>query len=108
VADAYGFASVEKFCGHGVGRQFHMAPYVQHFRNRDQLVLEEGMVFTIEPMLCEGSADCFVLDSDGWTVHARANAPPPPPSAAATPHLEVRPRLALPERVRRLALGGRW
>ena len=27
-----------------------------------------GMVFTIEPMLCEGSASCSVLGSDGWTV----------------------------------------
>jgi len=71
VADAYGFESVEKFCGHGVGRQFHMAPYVQHFRNRDRVVLEEGMVFTIEPMLCEGSAACDVLASDGWTVVTR-------------------------------------
>jgi methionine aminopeptidase len=68
VADSYGFDSVKQFCGHGVGRQFHMAPFVQHYRNRDKLTLEEGMVFTIEPMLCEGSADCFVLESDGWTV----------------------------------------
>ena len=34
----------------------------------DKLQLEPGMVFTIEPMVCEGSADCRVLDSDGWTV----------------------------------------
>mmetsp|Transcript_49467 Transcript_49467/g.112278 ORF Transcript_49467/g.112278 Transcript_49467/m.112278 type:complete len:307 (-) Transcript_49467:48-968(-) len=68
VCDARGFSSVENFCGHGIGRGFHMAPYVQHFRNDDKLRLEPGMVFTIEPMICEGSSDCRVLEVDGWTV----------------------------------------
>jgi methionyl aminopeptidase len=67
VANAYGYQSVEKYCGHGIGRQFHMLPYVQHFRNSDALPFREGMVFTIEPMLVEGSSECRTLQ-DGWTV----------------------------------------
>jgi len=71
VADAHGYESVTNYCGHGVGRQFHMAPFVQHFRNSDKFELAPGMVFTIEPMFCERSASCEVLDSDGWTVVTR-------------------------------------
>ena len=39
----------------------------QHFRNRDYLDLVPGMIFTIEPMLAEGTGDCFEW-SDRWTV----------------------------------------
>jgi methionyl aminopeptidase len=41
--------------------------FLQHYRNRDKLKLESGMIFTIEPMLVEGSGDCFEW-SDDWTV----------------------------------------
>ena len=39
----------------------------QHFRNRNYLELVPGMIFTIEPMLVEGSADCYEWE-DQWTV----------------------------------------
>uniref|UniRef100_A0A7S3V6Q6 Peptidase M24 domain-containing protein n=1 Tax=Chaetoceros debilis TaxID=122233 RepID=A0A7S3V6Q6_9STRA len=68
VSDAYGYSSVEKYRGHGVGEHFHCPPFVKHFRNDDYLELKEGMVFTIEPMLTEARQDCFEWDSDGWTV----------------------------------------
>jgi len=68
VCDEHGFSSVENFCGHGIGRQFHMAPFVQHFKNDDVLTLKPGMVFTIEPMICEGSKEIHVSEADGWTV----------------------------------------
>jgi methionyl aminopeptidase len=67
VADSYGYQSVEKYRGHGIGTEFHCAPFVKHFRNHDYLRLQKGMVFTIEPMLTAGSADCFEWD-DQWTV----------------------------------------
>lgn len=67
VADSYGYQSVEKYRGHGIGTEFHCAPFVKHFRNHDYLRLQKGMVFTIEPMLTVGSADCFEWD-DQWTV----------------------------------------
>lgn len=71
VADAYGYDSVEKYRGHGIGRDFHCPPFVKHYRNDDYLELQEGMVFTIEPMLTEGRADCAEWQSDGWTVVTR-------------------------------------
>lgn len=67
VADSYGYQSVQKYRGHGIGTEFHCAPFVKHFRNQDYLRLEKGMVFTIEPMLTAGSANCFEWD-DQWTV----------------------------------------
>lgn len=67
IADKNGLESVDRFCGHGIGRGFHMQPMVQHYRNRDACRFRPGMVFTIEPMLVEGSKACKVLDN-GWTV----------------------------------------
>lgn len=46
-----------------------MLPLVMHYRNNLKFPLQEGMVFTIEPMICEGSADCHTLAEDGWTVY---------------------------------------
>lgn len=67
VADEYGYSTVGKYQGHGIGTDFHCAPFVQHFRNRDYLELVPGMIFTIEPMCVEYSGDCFEWD-DEWTV----------------------------------------
>ena len=47
--------------------EFHIAPFVKHFRNNDKLELVPGMIFTIEPMLVEGDGECFEW-SDQWTV----------------------------------------
>jgi len=66
-ADAGGFGVVRQYCGHGIGDVFHAPPLVQHCRNRDAFELKPGHVFTIEPMLTEGSPDLYVAD-DGWTV----------------------------------------
>jgi len=67
VADAYGYSTVEKYRGHGISSEFHIAPFVKHFRNNDKLQLVPGMIFTIEPMLVEGDGECFEW-SDQWTV----------------------------------------
>lgn len=67
VADSYGYSTVEKYRGHGIGADFHRPPFVKHYRNYDKLELLPGMVFTIEPMLVEGAGDCFEW-SDKWTV----------------------------------------
>uniref|UniRef100_A0A7S2WP08 Methionine aminopeptidase n=1 Tax=Rhizochromulina marina TaxID=1034831 RepID=A0A7S2WP08_9STRA len=68
VADKYGYQSVEQYGGHGIGAHFHMPPFVQHFRNSDHLDLVPGLVFTIEPMIVEGSKHCHLDPGDGWTV----------------------------------------
>jgi methionyl aminopeptidase len=67
VADKYSFSSVKQYCGHGVGEVFHTGPFVKHFRNRDYMRLEPGMIFTIEPMICEGQQKCATWKDD-WTV----------------------------------------
>ena len=67
-AEEKGFSVVREFCGHGVGEKFHEEPNVLHYGNKNEgPVLEEGMVFTIEPMINEGKFDTKVL-KDGWTA----------------------------------------
>ncbi len=63
---------VREYCGHGIGRVFHEPPQVLHYRPRglrpDQdVVLEPGMTFTIEPMVNLGKPGTRLL-ADGWTV----------------------------------------
>ncbi len=68
VARAQGFSSVRDFCGHGVGQVFHDAPQVTHYgKPGTGIVLEPGMIFTIEPMLNAGSYQVKVLP-DKWTT----------------------------------------
>jgi methionyl aminopeptidase len=71
VAEARRFGVVRDFCGHGLGRVFHMAPSVMHFgRPGVGPRLVPGMFFTIEPMINAGSWQTKVL-SDGWTAVTR-------------------------------------
>jgi len=66
--EANRFSVVRDFCGHGVGRVFHEAPNVMHYGKAGQgLVLKEGMIFTIEPMVNAGRYEAKIL-SDGWTA----------------------------------------
>ena len=63
-----GFSVVREFTGHGIGQYFHMAPYVAHFYEAgNKKVIEEGMTFTIEPMINAGGAECRFW-SDKWTA----------------------------------------
>lgn len=63
-----GYSVVREYCGHGIGRQMHEEPQVLHFgRPGTGLMLREGMVFTIEPMLNQGRA-AVRTEADGWTV----------------------------------------
>ena len=70
-AKAQGYSVVREYCGHGIGREMHEAPQVLHYgRPNTGLVLEEGMVFTIEPMLNQGRA-AVRSQPDQWPVHTR-------------------------------------
>lgn len=63
-----GFSVVRDFCGHGVGRVFHMSPEVLHYGTPGTgPILEEGMFFTIEPMINAGKPDTKIL-ADDWTA----------------------------------------
>ena len=68
VARAQGFSSVRDYCGHGVGQVFHDAPQVLHYgRAGTGIVLEPGMIFTIEPMINAGGYQVKTLP-DKWTT----------------------------------------
>jgi len=67
-AEKHGYSVVREYCGHGVGREMHEEPEVLHYGKRGRgLVLKEGMVFTIEPMINQGKAK-IKTKKDGWTV----------------------------------------
>ena len=67
-AEAQGFSVVQDFTGHGVHRVFHTPPYIPHYGKRDTGTrLRAGMVFTIEPMINEGTWEVEIL-ADGWTA----------------------------------------
>ncbi|KQN07598.1 type I methionyl aminopeptidase [Sphingomonas sp. Leaf25] len=67
-AKQHGYSVVREFCGHGIGREMHEEPNVLHFGRRGSgMLLREGMTFTIEPMLNQGSRRIEQSD-DGWTV----------------------------------------
>jgi methionyl aminopeptidase len=66
-----GMSVVRDFCGHGLGRVFHAPPNVLHYgRPGREAVLEEGMFFTIEPMVNLGRPETRIL-SDDWTAITR-------------------------------------
>ena len=62
------YSVVEDYCGHGIGQVYHEDPQVLHYGKKGAgLRLEEGLTFTIEPMINQGTKYTKVL-SDGWTV----------------------------------------
>jgi methionyl aminopeptidase len=70
-AEAAGFSVVRDFVGHGIGRQMHEDPKVPNFVNAellaDDILLKEGMVLAVEPMINAGTPATRTL-KDGWTV----------------------------------------
>ena len=70
-AESQRMSVVRDFCGHGLGRVFHSPPNVLHYgRAGTGSVLEEGMFFTIEPMINLGRPETKVL-ADDWTAVTR-------------------------------------
>lgn len=70
-AEARGYSVVREYCGHGIGREMHEEPQVLHYgRAGSGMTLQEGMTFTIEPMLNQGDRRTKVR-KDGWTVVTR-------------------------------------
>ena len=67
-AKKHHYSVVQEFCGHGIGEVFHDSPQVVHYgRPGTGMRLEEGMTFTIEPMINQGKRHLRIL-SDQWTV----------------------------------------
>ena len=68
-AQKNGYSVVEEIGGHGIGLEFHEDPFVCYVAPKgSEMVLVPGMMFTIEPMINEGSPDFFVDEDNGWTV----------------------------------------
>jgi methionyl aminopeptidase len=72
IAKANGYSVVRDYVGHGIGKAMHDDPMIYHFYDpsQDKIKMVPGLVFTIEPMLNQGSEE-GVIDSDGWTVRTK-------------------------------------
>ncbi|MCA6059415.1 type I methionyl aminopeptidase [Thalassolituus sp. ST750PaO-4] len=71
VAERAGFSVVREYTGHGIGREMHEEPQVLHYGKAGSgMKLEEGMTFTIEPMINQGDHRLKHM-KDGWTVITR-------------------------------------
>jgi methionyl aminopeptidase len=74
LAESAGFSVVREFVGHGIGSQMHEEPRVPNFVSKelltDDIVLAEGMVLAVEPMINSGTKEVRTL-KDGWTVVTR-------------------------------------
>jgi methionyl aminopeptidase len=69
--DRHGFSVIRALEGHGIGRTIHEPPSVPNYWNpKQQDVLTEGLVLTIEPIISCGSGQA-VEDEDGWTVRTK-------------------------------------
>ena len=71
-AESHGYSVVRDYCGHGIGQVFHTEPSVMHYgRPGTGEILQEGMFFTIEPMVNIGHYSTILSKIDGWTVTTR-------------------------------------
>ncbi len=67
-AESNGFSVVRDYTGHGIGQSMHEGPEVLHFGPPNRgIILKEGMVFTIEPMINVGAYG-LTIDLNGWTA----------------------------------------
>jgi methionyl aminopeptidase len=73
--EAEGLSVIRSLVGHGVGRDMHEDPQIPNFGEPGKgPLLEEGMVFAIEPMVNAGGADIRMGD-DGWAVYSKDDSP---------------------------------
>lgn len=67
-AEKHRYSVVRDYCGHGIGKVFHEEPQVMHYgKPGTGMELQEGMTFTIEPMINQGKYQTKLM-ADGWTV----------------------------------------
>lgn len=75
-AHANGYSVVREIGGHGIGLEFHEDPWVGYIGKAGTgMLLVQGMMFTIEPMINMGSHEIFVDDTDGWTIYTEDGKP---------------------------------
>lgn len=70
-AEKAGYSVVREYCGHGIGKVFHQDPQILHYgKPGTGEVLEEGMTFTVEPMINAGRREIRTMP-DQWTVKTK-------------------------------------
>lgn len=68
-AEKHGYGVVREYVGHGIGRNFHEAPQIAHYKSKGPNPrLRPGMIFTVEPMINMGSHETVLDPVDRWTV----------------------------------------
>lgn len=67
------YSIVKEYCGHGIGKVFHEEPQIVHYKNNDKTKMQEGMCFTVEPMINLGKASTILDKEDNWTVYTSDN-----------------------------------
>lgn len=66
---ANGCSVVREIGGHGVGIEFHEDPFVSYVTKKGtETLMVPGMVFTIEPMVNQGTEEIYIDDDNGWTA----------------------------------------
>ena len=74
-AESFGYGVVRELVGHGVGKNLHESPEVpNHGRRGKGVMLKEGLVIAIEPMINMGTK-CILQHNDGWTITTIDNKP---------------------------------
>ena len=69
-AENNGYSVVREFGGHGIGLEFHEDPFVFHYGTKEEgMLMVPGMIFTIEPMINEGTHELFIDADNGWTSY---------------------------------------
>lgn len=73
--EAQGYSVVREFVGHGIGHNMHEQPEVPNYGKKGNgIVLKEGMVLAIEPMICMGRRN-LIIANDGWTTRTADRKP---------------------------------
>ena len=68
-AEKNNYTVVREYCGHGIGQKMHEEPQGMHYgKPGTGLILQEGMTFTIEPMINQGKADVKHVQKEGWGI----------------------------------------
>lgn len=71
-----GYTIVKEIGGHGVGLEFHEDPWVSYTSEENSgVIMEPGMMFTIEPMVNMGSDEVYTDEEDDWTVRTEDGMP---------------------------------
>ena len=74
-AESFGYGVVRELVGHGVGKNLHESPEVpNHGRRGKGVMLKEGLVIAIEPMINMGTKS-ILQHNDGWTITTIDNKP---------------------------------